>query len=163
MNPNEYRASIRTPVMLLIISVLFTIAGIWMIIDGARSGWLVTIFFGLCTIVAVLQLVPIGSSLSVDGDTLTMVHLFRRTTFRRQDFEAFFPIFIGPNRTVGFDYAAGYTRYTRLRAINTAISGGEGAFPHSFGYDPDALADALNRWLAGEPFDLTRSATSRRS
>lgn len=38
-----------------IVSVVFIAIGIWMIVDGDRTGWLVTGFFGFCLLVAILD------------------------------------------------------------------------------------------------------------
>lgn len=120
-----------------------------------RAQWLARYYFsGICTLVAITQLVPGAASLRVEGNTLTITTLFRRATFHRADFTKFFPVSLGTKQTVGFNYAPGYTQYRWLRSVNVALSGGEGAFPDTYGHDPDKLAAALNRWLAGKPFDI---------
>jgi hypothetical protein len=45
-------------VVLLVISILFTIAGIAMIAAGAEGGWVGFLFFGLCSAIFVTQLRP---------------------------------------------------------------------------------------------------------
>ena len=39
----------------LIVSVVFSVGGIWMIASGNSSGWFVTGFFGLCLLVAIFE------------------------------------------------------------------------------------------------------------
>jgi hypothetical protein len=60
-----------TAYLLLAIGLLFTAAGAAMVATGARDGWMVTVFFGVCAGVAVVQLWPqLLRSEVLDADAL---------------------------------------------------------------------------------------------
>ncbi len=60
-----------TAYLLLAIGLLFTAAGAAMVATGARDGWMVLIFFGVCAGVAVVQLWPqLLHSEALDADAL---------------------------------------------------------------------------------------------
>ncbi len=45
-------------IVFLIIGILFTLGGIWMVAGGAENGWMVLLFFGICTAIFAVQLRP---------------------------------------------------------------------------------------------------------
>jgi hypothetical protein len=137
-------------VWLLLGSSAFVAIGVWM---GSEEGWIgyaTAAFFGLCALVAAIQLIPGASSLRIDGDGLTCRSLFRSWTVRWDEIDRFFVVAIRQggfrvHELVGWDYVAGAVR--RGGRLSSALAGCEGACPDTYGMTASELADRLNRCL----------------
>jgi len=131
--------------LFLLGSALFTAGGVGMVVTKADWGWLVLIFFAVCTAVFGIGLLPGAGRLVLDHDGFQVTTLYR--SFRRQwhDVKSFEPVAIPPSmqRSVGYDDVnAGKT----ITVLNTAISGHNAALPDSYGLSVDDLAQLMLRW-----------------
>jgi len=131
--------------LLLLLSAMFTAAGVDMVLRNAPSGWLVLIFFGAGLVMSATMLLPGAGGLVLDGDGFQVTSLFRRHRSRWQDVTRFEPISVpyARQRMVGFDdTTAGRT----ITAINTALTGHNAALPDTYGFSVDELAELMRRW-----------------
>jgi hypothetical protein len=130
--------------LILAVSVAFTIAGGSMIRDGQAKGWFVISVFALSTLISIGLLLPGRAYLRITPEGFEMRSLFRSLQLRWTDVAGFRAGRIGLNKMVLFNYAASYTRSPKARALATALTGTEAALPDTYGYTADDLAALLN-------------------
>jgi hypothetical protein len=140
--------------MLLGLSVMFVVVGVWLAMT--RGGWVGYVcagFFSLGIPVAIAQLLPGGAYLKIAEEGFTYVTLFRPHTTAWRDVERFFVVTIkqtglSPIRTmVGFDYAPHYARAQFARNISSSLAQCEGGLPDTYGLKAEQLVDLLNDCL----------------
>lgn len=132
--------------LLLAVSLAFTVGGAFMIRDGSAQGWFVLAFFGLCTLVAIALLLPSSAYLRLTRDGFEVRSLFRASLTRWADVGEFRAGRIGVNAMVVFNYAPSYARARTARAMASVLTGVEGALPDTYGYRVADLARLLNDW-----------------
>jgi len=54
--------------LFLLLTLAFTVAGVWIILDGEKMGWFVSIFFGLGVLVFLINLFPQASYLKLNEE-----------------------------------------------------------------------------------------------
>ncbi len=137
---------------LLLVCLLFVIAGIWM---GNSNGWIgyaCAVFFGLGIPIALIQLLPGSSYLRLDETGLVIRHLFRDHRVLWQDVDQFFVVGLKQTgitvyKVVGFNFVPSYDRQRIARHFAIAIGKCEGALPETYGMSAEELADKLNSYL----------------
>jgi hypothetical protein len=140
------RPSRKRWLLLLVLCLAFTAGGVMAAARGEIVGWLGLIFFGLCSVVAVILLLPNSAYLRLTRDDFEVRSLFRSHRVRWTDVKAFRPGRIGFNAMVLYDFAPSYAASRRMRAISSAIGGAEGAVPDSYGLSVPDLARLLEEW-----------------
>jgi hypothetical protein len=103
-------------------------------------------FFALCGLIAVPQMIGVGSSLSLDQEGFTCRTLFRSFRRRWVDCTDFAPTRVGFNMMVGFSTTSDEAQYPRLAAVARGLTGTAGALPDTYGVSADDLADTMNRF-----------------
>ncbi len=130
---------------LLLISGLFTLGGIFMVRQHAPWGWFVLIFFGLCTILSVVVLLPGAAGLKLDADGFQMTTFFRTHRWRWQSVKGFEPVEVTPRQTlVCFDDPA--QAGGMLAQMSQSIAGHNSALPDTYGFSADDLARLMMQW-----------------
>ena len=126
------------------ISAGFTIVGL-LIVFGSHDvvGWLPLSFFGLCTLVSVVALLPGASTLTLTRENFVVVSLYRRWALPWLETDDFAVIHAG-RRMVGYN-AASLGR-KRLGRANLAVAGRSGALPDSYGLKAEELALLMTLW-----------------
>ena len=123
-----------------------------MIRDGhTATGWFVAGFFGLGIPVFLLQFFPKSSFLTVDEDGIEFAALFRKCRLKWREiseFGVYSRKSIGIGMTVGINYSPSFERYQKMRAINKALLGFEGALPDTYGLPAAELATLLASYHA---------------
>jgi len=145
----------RKWILMLLGCGVFDAIGIEMVADAAPWGWFGLIFFGLCTIIAAVMLLPGAASLELDRDGFQATTLFRRHRTRWQDVTGFEPVSIPPSmqKMVAYDdvNAAGRP----LANLSVAIAGRNSALPDTYGLSAAGLARVMTQWreqaLASRP------------
>jgi hypothetical protein len=132
--------------VLLAVSLAFTVGGVVMARNGKTEGYLGAAFFGLCALVALALLLPGTAYLRLTPLGFEVRSLFRSSQTRWADVAEFRAGRIGLNAMVVFDFAPSYVRAKKLRAVASVLTGVEGAIPDTYGYSTKDLAGLLNEW-----------------
>jgi hypothetical protein len=131
----------------LALSLGFTAGGGWMIARGAEHGWFVLGFFGLCSFVFVLQLLPNASWLRLTDEGFVVRSLFRTGKLVRwRDVARFVPGRMHGNACVYYNYSFEYTGQKTGRAVAGALVGAEAMLPDTYGMKAEALAAVMEDW-----------------
>ena len=149
MNPElpiTLRTSLRMNLLLLAGSLLFIAAGVWLLGERPLIGWASIVFFGLCAVVFVLQLLPNAAYLQITDEGIIYCALFRRHFIPWGDMADFGVTSIARRIVVGFNHAPSYAKQPRLRALNKRTIGYEAALPECYGLPAEELAALLSYW-----------------
>jgi hypothetical protein len=127
---------------LLVASVAFVAAGIWIVSRGDAprwAGWTSIFFFGLGVPVSLFQFLPGACELRIDREGFTIRQMYRS---HRVLWSELTEIGVGGPRgkMVVFNYAPGKTKGRRLRSMARALSGSEGGLPDTYGMRAEELA-----------------------
>ena len=125
-------------------SLAFSVVGAFMVRDSETEGYLVLVFFGLCTLATLAHFLPNSAYLRLTRDGFEVRSLFRSSQTRWADVGVFRAGRLGPNATVVFDFAPSYAGARKMRAAASALTGAEGAIPDTYGYRVPDLAALLN-------------------
>ena len=135
--------------LLLLVTALFTVLGIWIIIaDGSWKGWLCAIFFGLGTVVAVINLLPGNSYLRLTAEGFETSSLSRKYFYQWSDIEQFGVTYVGLNKIVVFNFSPAFDKAKAGRNISKQIAGWEGGLHDTFGMKAEKLAELMNKYLS---------------
>lgn len=147
----ELRGSRRKWFGMLALTAPFTFIGIFMITEGeAVMGWICTIFFGLCALIFILQLIKPGR-LTLGPDGFEQVMTGRTLTCRWEDVSDFGVYamktnFVTTSKFVCFNRRVDEGK--RMAAVNQALVGATAQLSDSFGMKTEALADLMNAFRA---------------
>lgn len=154
------------------ISLTFTLVGIWILHEDPETliAWLSVIFFGLCSIVLIFQLLFLKRNyLRLNNEGFLVSNPFGSFSHKWSDIETFAAGKIGTSqnetvdslldafgvsnppgfKTVVFSYSKSYSRFRTARKIvkGLGISGGhEGALSDTYGMTADELSNLMNTW-----------------
>jgi hypothetical protein len=132
---------------LLFISSLFTVTGIWMIMEtGSWKGWLAAVFFGICTVVFVINLLPGKSYLKLTAEGFEVSSLAKKYFLKWTDVAGFGVSSIGMNKMVVFNYAPSYAKAKNGRNISRSVAGWEGGLHDTFGMKAEKLMNLMNAY-----------------
>jgi hypothetical protein len=134
--------------LLLLGSLAFVVAGIWLVSIGDANGLLGIGFFGLCLLVAIIQFHPKASYLHLSAEGFTFCSFFRSSFVSWQYVQEFGLISIGNNTMVSWNYTSEYVAGGRARAFSQALSGYEAALPDTYGLKPKHLAQLMSDLLS---------------
>jgi len=126
-------------------SALFAGIGFWMVTQGQKHGWLLSIVFSAFAAVAGTMLLPGAGSLSLNADGFVTISLFRRRHALWQDATAFHIVRIPPSgqRMVVYDDR---TAQGVVAKLNAAVAGYAAGLPDTYGISADELAALMTRW-----------------
>ena len=130
----------------LVGSLSFVAVGIWGVMEGRQYLWATIIFFGLGSIVFLVQLHPRSSSLTLTNDKFVVRSLFRGFEHSWDEVDTFFVVRFGTRRMVAFNYSKEYLEQQRARRIAAKMFGAEAGIPGSFGMSLEQLASIMNAW-----------------
>jgi hypothetical protein len=109
---------------------------------------LATGFFGLCAVVALVNMHPRASCLTLSETGFEFSSLFRKHFVAWSDVTDFVPMRISGNAMVGFHYNASMKNAPALRRVSSFIAGVEAALPDTYGHSNIELAKLLNELRA---------------
>ncbi|MDR0673859.1 MAG: hypothetical protein LBF93_09465 [Zoogloeaceae bacterium] len=133
----------------LSMSCVFCVVGVLLLIgDCVVAGVLMTVFFGLASLVFALSLMPGSVFLRLEPEDMTIRSLYRTWRVRRSDISAFFVARIGGREMVCWDYLPTYAGQRHGRAFSRGLTGVEAGLPDTYGRSAGELADLLNAWRA---------------
>jgi hypothetical protein len=142
------RPSRGKALLMLLIGVVFTASGILMVRDGRTMGWFVLIFFALCTVIFVTLLLPNAAYLRLSPEGFEIRSIFRSFRNKWSDVTSFHAGRVGLNPMVLITFAPSYAVGRKARAVSSALTGGEGGLPDTYGRSAKELAALLNEWRA---------------
>jgi len=155
------RPSRAKQAIMLIVSGLFVLGGIFTLDHEAKTSdaWTAygsIIFFGLCSLVSAIQLLPGSSFLKIRKEGFEFRALWRETSCSWSDVEKFgvaeFTTYHAgipqKHRMVGFRLSHSSHRpskHLRLRRLSEALVGYEAALPDNYGMKHEELASLMNQ------------------
>jgi hypothetical protein len=148
--------NIRRGKVLLLALGAFTFAALCAFVIGSaeeaqqRIGWMGLVFFGAGGVVALVQLLPGASSLTLDAEGFTVRSLFRnRAKVRWKDVAGFGRWNVHRARVVGYNYNFGYTGKATTRALSAALGTPDGTLGDQYDTGGEDLANLMERWRNG--------------
>jgi len=138
--------------LFLLLSMLFVAGGVWMASDGDWMGHFAYLFFSLCSVVFVIQLIPNSSYLKLRDDEFEFSALFRRHHVKWKDIEGFGIMTqthkgITTNKMVGWDYKEGFDGSNFGRKASKKIAGIESGLPDTYGMKAEDLLSLMSVYL----------------
>ena len=142
--------------LLLLASLLFTVAGVYMALDGELMGHVGYVFFGLCSLAYVVQLITGGGYLKLTEDEFEFFSGFgRKQCVSWDDVDSFgvavvrnlSRYYVPPTRLVGWNYKQGVDVSKFGRVTSKTLSGREACLPDTYGMKLEELVSLLNEHL----------------
>ena len=142
--------------LLLLASLLFTVAGVFMAQDGELMGHVGYVFFGLCSLAYVVQLITGGGYLKLKEDEFEFFSGFgRKQCVSWDDVDSFgvavvrnqSRYYVPPTRLVGWNYKQGVDVSKFGRVTSKTLSGREACLPDTYGMKLEELVSLLNEHL----------------
>ncbi|WP_445431720.1 STM3941 family protein [Chryseobacterium indoltheticum] len=128
-------------IILILISVGFISLGITLLEKNLLIAVLNIVFFGICLIIFIINMIPNSSYLTIDEKGIEMKNLFRTTFIPWQAVSGFKTKFIFVNKMVTFTIDEKLLK-------NSKMKGKTGAFPDTYGMSAKNLANLLNEYKA---------------
>ncbi len=142
--------------LLLLASLLFTVGGVFMARDGELTGHVGYVFFGLCSLAYVVQLITGGGYLKLKEDEFEFFSGFgRKQCVSWDDVDSFgvavvrnlSRYYVPPTRLVGWNYKQGVDVYKFGRVTSKTLSGREACLPDTCGMKMEELLSLLSEHL----------------
>lgn len=146
--PILLRRSVLKTVLMLAGSLAFVAIGTQMTRDDPLMAYAGIVFFGLCALVAAVNLHPNSSYLELSSEGFTFASLFRRSFVPWSHVREFIPYKMHHNAMVGWNYSSSFAGSATGRKVSTALAGVEAALPDTYGMKATDLASLLNQLLA---------------
>jgi len=128
-------------------SLGFVLAGVWLMDAHTWVASMSIAFFGLCFLVSVVQLLPGAAYLRLSPDGFTVCSLFREHTIRWADVKEFSVGRVLLHKMVMFNFegsAGSFPRSQSLRSLNVKLCGFEAGLPDTYGLPHNELAALLS-------------------
>lgn len=150
----EFRASRVRALWLILACLGFVAVGIWAGRSGARAGWVALAFFGVCLLVAIVQVVTAGRTfLKLDRRGFTMVQWGgRRHEVSWSDIESFWAANLIWTKVIAVRYSPSYQNAHEARSVvrlltrAQGVGGFDGIIPNQYTDRPETICAALNEW-----------------
>jgi hypothetical protein len=128
-------------------SLAFVAIGTQMTRDDPVMAYAGIVFFGLCALVAALNLHPRGSYLELGREGFVFASMFRRVFVPWGHVREFVPYKVQHTKMVGWNYVPSFTGSRGGRKLSVALAGVEAALPDTYGMKAEELASLLNQLL----------------
>jgi hypothetical protein len=122
--PVTYRTRPAKMAFLVLGSLVFVSLGLWLLPREPNIARACIIFFGLCALVGLVNLLPNSSYLTLTEKGFLLVSLFRKHFVEWSNVQSFVPVRIQRRSMVGWNYSSEYRGSKRLRSVNSALAGG---------------------------------------
>jgi hypothetical protein len=129
---------------MLVLSLTFVAAGIWIAPQDPLVGYSCVAFFGLGVVIAVVTIHPSSTYLILEAKGFTCCTLFQKAFFPWSQVQTFLPIRVALKQMVGWNFTSDYWTMQTIRKVNTAISGAEAALPDNYGVPVQELVEVMN-------------------
>ncbi|OCK53104.1 hypothetical protein BA768_00670 [Chryseobacterium sp. CBo1] len=128
-------------IILILVSIGFVALGISLLEKNMLIAVLNIVFFGICLLIFIINLIPDSSYLKIDERGIEMKNLFRTTFIPWQAVSSFRTKYIFVNKMVVFDI-------DQKLLENSTMKSKTGAFPDTYGMSAQKLAGLLNEYKA---------------
>ena len=125
-------------------SLAFVAIAIWDSSEEPVIAWAGIFFFGLCSLVALISLLPGSSYLDLQAEGFETRTLYRKSFVRWVDTEPFVAVRVASRPLVGWSYVSGYTPGAAARKRSLSIAGVEDALPETYGLKDTELVQLMN-------------------
>lgn len=133
-------------ILLLTGSLAFTAIGFIVLKDNEFISWVAILFFGLCSLVFLIQLLPGSTQLFLTEDGFIITSLFRSHFTDWKEVKSFKIGYLGRDLTVMFDYVDSHKKHTIGKYISKEMSGSHGALPSTYGMKATELLKLMNEF-----------------
>ena len=142
--------------LLLLASLLLTVAGVFLAQDGELMGHMAYAFFGLCSVAYMVQLTIGRGYLKLRDDEFEFVFGFGRKQCVKWDDVGSFGVavlrnlsryYVPPTQLVGWNYKQGVDTSKFGRVTSKTLSGREACLPDTYGMKMEELLSLLNEHL----------------
>ena len=142
--------------LLLLATLLFTVAGVFLAQDGELMGHVAYAFFGLCSVAYMVQLTTGGGYLKLRDDEFEFVFGFGRKQCVKWDDVGSFGVavvrnlsryYVPPTRLVGWNYKQGVDVFKFGRVTSRTLSGREACLLDTYSMKIEELLSLLNEHL----------------
>jgi hypothetical protein len=141
LRPNRLKT-----IVLLLICIFFVILGIFTIEQNSFRALYGILFFSLCMIVFILQLIPNSSYLKLTRNQFEIRSLFKSSYTKWSDVEIFRTGYIRNSEMVMFDFSKEHKKHNIGKNIAKFLTSNEGALPNTYGMKAKDLAELMNKW-----------------
>ncbi|MBU2566215.1 hypothetical protein KKG46_01500 [Patescibacteria group bacterium] len=132
--------------VLLLISIIFVIVGIFMIRSGNANGWYTTIFFGIGALVFIVNAFPQAAYLKLSKEGFEVCSLFRKSFTSWRDVKDFQAGKVSVNTMVVFDFTEEHLEYQGMKKVAETLTGHQGSLPDTYGKPANELAQIMTDW-----------------
>jgi len=150
MGGGELRVLRESRVKILLMTAIllvFTLFGVLLVEFGPRwllwLHWPIALFFGVCTLLSAVLLLPNSSCLQIGPEGFTVRYFFRPHSCRWTEIDTFRVESIAGHKRVLFNYSPQYRGAIGPRWLGATITGG--ILPSLYGMSAEELADSLNQ------------------
>lgn len=143
---HTFRAGKVKALQLLLGSLAFVAAGIWMSAEKPILGWICAGFFALGVPVSLLMMLPNSLFLRLDRDGFEMGSLFGSQKILWSEVDGFRISSIRGAKMIEIVFNENHTRQKAGRAVASAVAGMEGAIANSYDAPLAEVLASLNSW-----------------
>lgn len=135
------------PLILLILNLAFVAMGIYLLIDKQNQyGWFTIVFFGICAIISLLQLIPNSNYLLIHPKGLTIKTFLNTTELEWKDIKNISSKKILFNTFTILKFSDDFHGKFLNNKIDSILTNKEGLLPNSFGMNSEKLCRILNEY-----------------
>ncbi len=129
----------------MVISLLFSGTGLYFILtdNAPLTLWLAFLFFSICSIIFILQLVPGSSYLKINAEGIETVTLFRKSFIPWNAIKEMGVLRMNMQTMIGINFSPKYIKAEKGKMLSRNLSGWEGALPSTYGMKADKLVELL--------------------
>ena len=147
MQEITFKPKLWKPLVSFILNASFVVLGLYtVLIKENNFGWLTLLFFGLGTIISVLQLLPNSSYLTLNNKGMRIKTIFQTTQVDWEDIAGFYTKKILFNPIVMIRFSNDFHGKYLGREIDSILGNKENAIPSNFGKTAQELCDILNQY-----------------
>lgn len=146
---SSFRTRSSRDLMLLLLSISFTLVGWWMADSEPVCGWLCVVIFGLTTPILLVAFVTGGTELRLDGDGFERGNVFGRKRYRWNEIEPLYIYRVRGGRFLAVKYLPGKGARTVMRDVfgEGVVIAAESKFGGtSYGIPLKELCNIMNSW-----------------
>lgn len=145
--------------MLLALSAAFALVGLVVIERHLLAGLLITAFFGVGALIALVALLPGSSYLELSAQGMTLRTLYRSWHLDWSEVSGFFVCRVAGRTMVCWDRSDGGADARGVRALSRSLAGARAGLPDNYGLSAVQLAELLESWRLGHTDPQPRPTT----